>query len=779
MALWARIWRSVGPLVAVVVLLCSPALAQQRPWGFSPKFELSTSVLLDRVDGAARTHLVNIQAHLRDEQWDEAIERLREIMDSHGDRTIEPAAQTLNAKARDKAAHRTFRFHVSLREYCHRQIASLPAEALKLYRDRVDQQAQRWYEQGLASRDPVPLNKIIVQLYCSRWGDDALLALGEIALEQGHYDAARAAWEQIIPARHWVKIHAALESQPDAPFYLAERIRWHQSPPGSEIYGVPPGVHWLRYPDTDLDLASVLARMALASIHQKLPRRARAEISVLEALHPSAKGTIGGRTVVYAEWLTEQLAASRSWPARRGPTDWTTIAGSSDRSSMIDSKIGLHGRPLVIPLKAQIKASQFARYAGRPHRRVAEDNTGLLSYHPLLVGDLLLIGAHDKIYAYDVRTGKPAFGVGPDKDDPAAFYVSEDRVLYRDTSDALGAPRFTMTVHGDLLFARMGAPQTSFLNGGRLGRQKSSIVTLSLHGQGRKIMSPLIAEGKWSFEGAPLSDGNDLYIGMRRSEVSPQTYVACFTPGPQNTWRLKWRRLIAGAQTPARGQKEEITHNLLTMHEGVLYYNANVGAIAALSASDGRIHWVTLYPRTTRGDLLDPADHLFRDINPCVYHQGMVLVAPADCAGVFALDALTGRMLWAAPHARKSVHLLGVNGDHLVATGRGVQWIDVYGGKVGNDFQHGGYGRGILAGGKTICPTRNELFIFDAQPHSRSAQPIRLDGQRGAGGGNVIMSDRHVVIAAADKIYIFNHGSPVAPPVVDTKPDIESDKPPF
>ena len=41
--------------------------------------------------------------------------------------------------------------------------------------------------------------RVVDELFCSTWGDDALLALGELALERADYAAARRSWEQISP----------------------------------------------------------------------------------------------------------------------------------------------------------------------------------------------------------------------------------------------------------------------------------------------------------------------------------------------------------------------------------------------------------------------------------------------------------------------------------------------------------------------------------------------------------------------------------------------------
>ena len=56
--------------------------------------------------------------------------------------------------------------------------------------------------------------------------------------------------------------------------------------------------------------------------------------------------------------------------------------------------------------------------------------------------------------------------------------------------------------------------------------------------------------------------------------------------------------------------------------------------------------WVSLYPRDRRGDLLQLAPHWQRDLNPCLFDRGTLLVAPADSPRIFALDAATGQILW-------------------------------------------------------------------------------------------------------------------------------------
>ena len=61
---------------------------------------------------------------------------------------------------------------------------------------------------------------------------------------------------------------------------------------------------------------------------------------------------------------------------------------------------------------------------------------------------------------------------------------------------------------------------------------------------------------------------------------------------------------MASAETPGRGMTYEVTHNLLTLAGDSIYFNTNLGAVAAISARDGRLQWVSLYPRILKGDVL-------------------------------------------------------------------------------------------------------------------------------------------------------------------------------
>lgn len=684
--------------------IASSALAQLGSQ--SSRFQLSDSVYVDEADSAARRHLEQIRNYLAGEQWDEAIETLRQVAENYGEKMVEL----------------TDRRYVNLRRYCHGKLASLPPEALASYRSRVDAQAENWYREGIAARNRTALRRVVEQSFASSWGDDALDALAEMALEEGDYGTARANWEMLLP--------------PDA---------------GEDGDTQQPS---LKYPDTSLDLADIRARLVLVSILEGATSRARGELDEFAQLHPEAVGRLGGREVRYAEMLGSLLEASGGWPAAPQDFDWPTFAGSVRRNKVLPEAVDVGALEWRIALD-KTPAAEGATPLSRP-TRVAEDHKALLSYHPVLVGNLVLVNTDQKIHAFDLHTGEPAWG----QSSSVIFDGDAGKPTMAGRTRSYGAPRFTMTVHGDKLFARMGSPITGMASDFGTNTGTGYLVCLDLSAQGMLLWKAVPEGDKWAFEGAPVSDGTNVYVAMRRSDVRPQAHVACLDA---ETGRERWRRMICAAETPGRGQTNEITHNLLTLDRETLYFNTNLGAVASLSTRDGALHWITLYRRAKEGSLNAPAAHFYRDLNPCIYYQGKLLVAPSDSERIFAFDAHDGQLLWETPHPEDAVHLLGVGGGNLLASGDRLWWIDVESGKLAarwpEDPSLRGYGRGLLVGDEVYWPTRKDIYVC-GQRSGRPERTIPISAKYAdLTGGNLLMADGYLLIATSDALVAFSQYS--------------------
>ena len=96
----------------LLFVLASTASAQLRFARPSNEFELSKTVQVDRADGAALARLERVKACLAEKQWDEAVETLRQVMETGEGRLLEVAPGHF----------------VNLSDACQMQLAALPPE---------------------------------------------------------------------------------------------------------------------------------------------------------------------------------------------------------------------------------------------------------------------------------------------------------------------------------------------------------------------------------------------------------------------------------------------------------------------------------------------------------------------------------------------------------------------------------------------------------------------------------------------------------------------------
>jgi outer membrane protein assembly factor BamB len=718
----------------------------------------SSVKISDHESQPALKRLENVREFLSAGHWDEAVETLREVMERY------PDQMTRLPDGR----------YVNIRNFCHMQLAewqSSAPEALKLYRERVDPLAKRWYEEGLAARDIAKLQRVVDQFLCSSWGDDALLALGELELHAGHFGAARNHWERISPL---------LKTSEGSPLWLA-------------LYGIDLNTDWttveplvtqreaiLQWPacsSTDVDLASVRARLVLTSILEGSLDRAAIELALLNKLSPQATGLLAGKEGAYAARLQELLNLAVHWPAEKVAAGWLTFAGNQERNKQSPRPVRVAGtawkKPVALDGPLQPESAL--------HRvRVGEGADGLQSFFPVVAGDLLLVSGPRGIRALKLDTGEPAWATDQPaiEDDPTAAgrFFAEERLntgLSRAGQATDGVPRYTMTVHSGRLFARIGDSVTGWASDGFRERRANYIACFDLDANGALLWkaSPQGEavnnedESRWAFEGAPLCDGPNVYVAVRRSERPPQAYVVCLDA---QTGKQKWRRLVCEAERNlVSAERSEITHNLLTLNEGTIYYNTNLGAVAALRASDGRLEWVQVYQREFNSDLSESAAFQDRDLNPCIYDAGILYVAPRECLYVFAIDASTGALLWRTDLPRKIVHLLGVRENKLIASGNQLWWIDIRTRKCScwPENDNSGFracGRGTIAGSDIYWPVRDQrghtdqIMVFETQQAVQSRVPILL-GEYGASCGNLVAIDGYLLVAGAAEMVALSH----------------------
>ncbi len=744
---------------------------------------LSNAIAVDSIAGETRTHLERVRAFLKDSQWDEAIETLCQLMEDEGDKLV--AVSDLTG-----IENHGYPRYVSLREFGHSWLAAMATthpQALQIYRQRVDSLAERWFRDGVKHQDERRLQKIIDHAVMSRYGDDALLALGEMVLEKGDFVTARRCWERLSPT---------LRSPNGLPLGwevdLADaRQRWKEV--SAWLNRRPHSVHGFAYPDTDLDLKIVRARLVLVSILEGSFGRAEIELELLQQLFPQARGILAGREGRLVEILTDILRESRTWKLSSATGDWPTLAGSPQRNSRALRQVDVVPHP-VWSLTLHNHPSKASQYRPTWKQHVLKQP---LSFYPIVSGNMLLIQDAHYCRALNRFTGEPAFPSEQNTLKDKKFGAIDGRQQEaaesgKRTHPPLGVPRYTATVFNDYLFTRSGSPLTTVRSEATPLDRRSQLDAWDLRRDGSRLAGfPIQPDGNsWEFEGAPISNGRQLFVIMRRRDVRPQAHVACFD---LPIGRLVWRRLICSAETENGSQTDEITSSLLTMDHDTVYCNTNLGAVCAIDAPTGNLRWVTHYPRTRRASLGSSEVIGGRDLNPGILHGGMLLVHPSDAESLFALEAATGKIIWEnrlfteTPH--EPSHLLGVGvAGNLIASGNRLWWIDVGSGKVlavfpplqslepGNaKMQPRGYGRGLLVDRVIYWPTRQEIFVFDQaiQLGKPAGGPQRYpsiflrdpSNNTSLTGGNLLLAGEYLYIATSEALYAFNESGRVVPPL--------------
>ncbi len=751
-------FRSALPFLALTLLVAAPGLVAQGPAGL-PRAQL------DLVPGTVDALITQADEFIEDGQAEEAIAIIQRVQTRH--------AQELTA---DPAAARSgfSRYHpVSSR--CQLWIASLSHRlpgALEIYREQVDPLAERWLREARVNHDRSLLERIIEFYPNSRHGDQAMLLLGEMCLEAGDFSGARDAWQSI---------HGFLRS-PGGPAATGPRgiSLWHSLlrvepsdlPLTLDMLSAMPAEPLPRhFPGSDISPPEVLSRLVLVSILEGDIPRARWELKLLGQLFPQSEGTIAGQKGRYVDLLGGMLLGSREWKPLPD-TDWTTYAGIPSRQPIFSYPLDL--RSTVTWSRSLQRQSANQDLLGRGHYRVAERADSLLSYHPVAWREYVFCHDGRQILAYRIEDGSPAWG----SQEGVIYTVPiTDGNVEQEQERVVGVARQTITIDNGRLFARMGSSVTAHRREQDLLTVVPGLVVgLDLELEGKSLEGfPLRPPGDhWTFEGTPVSDGDSIYLLLRyRDEVRSQFHVACYSI---QSGRQRWQQQVCAAAMPSGGRYQERSHHLLTLHKGKLFCSPGAGVVASISCRDGRIRWITSYPRSTLeiGNARETGRHFFRDLTPPLVDKSTLLCAPPDSDRLFALELSTGRLIWqtASGVAEDVKYLLGVVQGELVASGDRLYWFDVYNGKVREQYPRlgsqtvdqprpdpAGWGRGLVAAGRVYWPQEDKIVVFEKGPGElgwQHKQEINL-AVRSASGGNLVPWGNRLLIATPDQLHAFQN----------------------
>jgi len=704
--------------------------------------------------GPAETLLRNAASHVRDRQWSEAIQIYQRVIEQFGDKV---AKLPKGEPGTDPSGE--FVLYVDDRGFCHRCLAHLPPEAREIYRNRVDGVAERWFREGASRRDQALLRRVVDEAFCSRWGDDALELLGDLAFQDGRFAEALWMYRRLVPDRT------------DSSFVLI-------------------------HPDPSVDLARVAAKKLLCRAADGENPPSQADLSAFARLYPGAAGSLAGRPGAYDKIVAQALASDHLAQPSQLDSRWPTFAGSQRRSKIVSGPVDVGSKQWRVKLE-QVPATRNATFTGRGMGGMGMGSIPapaerLLAFHPIVLGDQVIVCNGSEVVAYNLND-RPA-----DPEDTGAQLIKyawkyppeSGGPVPQATRNSSGIPRYTLTAIGHRIYARMGTTTPIWhpgMGGMMGGRGFSSIVALDWNKEGAKIWeqesSRLVLPNRRpdrntyrsvSFEGTPVGDARSVYVAVTDRREQTATYVACFDA---ETGASRWIRYLGTASTGgnnlmgfgmglqvASDDPGDYNHRLLSLDGPALYYQTNLGALVALEAETGATLWVATYPRQETNPQGAGSE---RDLNPAVIHEGRVFVAPSDANAIFAFEADSGRLLWKTEPISEDVklsHLLGVAKGRLVATGDRVLLFDVETGRLLQTWPDSGkslegYGRGLLAGDLIYWPTKNEIQILHQRTGLRVEPPIKLRETYHQGSGNLVAGDGYLIVAQADGLVVFCQNS--------------------
>ncbi len=629
---------------------------------------------------------------------------------------------------------------VPLAERCHQRLASLPPDALRRYREQVDPRARKLFQRGVQHRDEKALRRIVREMFCSSWGDDALAVLGEIALQRGDHAAARRCLRRISP------LLSAPEGTPLAWALRGVDLGQHGQAVTKRLLSAKPSSAFLLYPDSDLSTGEMLARLVVVSLRQGSLERAECELQVLERLDPDSTGWLAGREVSLGPELRKLLQRAHD----------KTVAEDQDGQGVANRVGPLTGR--VWPAPRAFTPQNAWRV--QPNRlrgiRLLVDAVpkAIPPIEPAVHNRAVLVREGSQLKAFDLLSGEAAItrsGVLYAPQANSAPVPAQRNRLLSQPRLAIGSSLLAeaVTVAGDSVYARVAA-------NGRTPNGGTRVVGIDLEREGLVTLDLAPPENEWAFAGPPEVIGQRLYVALLASDIRPRVAIACYSAV---TGRPIWQTEL-GSGPPAAGfgaAASMMPPLRLTLSGDTLYTSTNVGAIAALARADGAIRWITTYATQESNP---PAWSPPSTGCGCFLREEILYTSPSDTKQLLALDTATGQALWSRPLPTPDSALLGIVGDTIIVGGpqltglsavdgtRRYQWPDTL--KSGIR----GMGRGCVAGEEVFWPTRDRLFVLNPQTGRQTRDSIDIADLGGA-GVNVVRAGSGLVIAGAKSMTVL------------------------
>lgn len=581
--------------------------------------------------------------------------------------------------------------------------AELPPEGLNAWRRRVDLQAAELLLEANMTDGPgadvaaAPLERIVDEFFASSAGDDALRQLGMIRWRAGDPAGARELWSQLLP---------------------------------EDLSG-----SGLRYPQSGLAPATILARLDLCDLLLGDRLAASRRTTVLRERFPDATGEIAGERGRLADLLDRIIAPREGSPGHEKgnvtrpvePLPWVLTGDSCPR------RIGPRLWSQSLPASPAGKTLEVTRI-------------------PALWKERCVVADNERVLVLEAETGQPAWPSGMPGDDGRIFEGEGDRRFTVNDARPWPQPLFRPAIDArGRCFCRVGVsgePNRLSL----LKSDASRVVAFDLaHGEGRLLWSTpadtLPGEAHWLFAGSPLSVDENVLCVVRAAGTQALCGVASLDP---SSGAVRWVQpvcTVIAEQDPLWGRE------VLRPESGRVFLNL-IGLVAALRLTDGRLEWL-------RRNEDRPEQELSRErkvatLQPFV--AGGRVYSMTNDRRIECLDAVDGRRHWGCETPGLAHAVVAASEGVVVVAGDSLWGIDASTGRLlwrfGYDDPEGrGAGPGAVIGLDVLWSTREDLFTVDLQ----TGQPLRRVplAEDQIRGGALITGERQLLMSSPVGISLF------------------------
>jgi len=349
-----------------------------------------------------------------------------------------------------------------------------------------------------------------------------------------------------------------------------------------------------------------------------------------------------------------------------------------------------------------------------------------------LAGEIVLVQDAQGIRALNLQTGRSAWPAG---EHDSGFLLQTD-------------PRFEFPDREGSSSCLDGVVHGKFWTGTFAGR----LVTLNLLAEGRLEWSrtpedfQVESDRKVDFAGGPIEIPGGLAISLRESQLEekrPRGWLV----GIDLHGHTRWRAIVP----PLPLANRHDACDAITAFGNHIYWNRSGQQFLSLEADTGVIAWQAelknlQYERGTTHE----CNAIFAESKILIGTSGQIVRAfnPAD-----------GSLLWQQHLDSPVDSISGVHQGIVVIPGEHLTGLEASTGRIlwqagGTNDAGRGLGKGLILADHVLWPTRQELWTISLQ----SGQVLQRDALpqiTKAGGGNLLLRDQTLLIAAPQQLTAF------------------------